>query len=57
MNAAQLRELAVRMLAVAMNAKDQQLLDWLCKHAGEYLDKADLLEVAQRPINNAEKKE
>jgi hypothetical protein len=57
MNAAQLRELAVRMLAVAMNAKDQQLLDWLCKHAGEYLDKADLLEVAQLPINKAGKKE
>jgi hypothetical protein len=57
MNAAQLRGLAVRMLAIAMNAKDQQLLDWLCKHAGEYLDKADLLEVTQRPSNNAEKKE
>jgi hypothetical protein len=37
---AQLRELAARMLALAMQAKDQDLLEWLCIRAGDYLDQA-----------------
>jgi hypothetical protein len=39
-DAAQLRELAARMLALAMDAKDQQLLERLCVRASDYLDQA-----------------
>ena len=41
---AQLRELAARMLALAMQAKDQDLLEWLCIRACDYLDQATGLE-------------
>jgi hypothetical protein len=50
---AQLRELAARMLAVA---KDQQLLERLCVRASEYLDQAGVLEAAQPPATDTEKK-
>jgi hypothetical protein len=45
--AEQLRELAARLLALAMNAKDQDLLERLCVRAGECLDQAGLLEAGQ----------
>jgi hypothetical protein len=56
-DAAQLRELAARMLALATDAADQQLLEWLCIRAGEYLDQAGVLEAAQPPATDAEKKD
>ena len=54
---AQLRQLAARMFAAAMTAKDQHLLEWLCIRAGEYLDQASALETAQSPIADAQKKD
>jgi hypothetical protein len=45
-DAAQLRDLAARMLALAMNAEDQRWLEQLCVRAGEYLDQATALESA-----------
>jgi hypothetical protein len=56
LDAAQLREMAARMLALAMQAKDDQLLEQLCVRAGEYLDQAGLLEAAKPPAIKAEKK-
>jgi hypothetical protein len=52
----QLRDLATRMLALAMQVKDQQLLEQLCARAGEYLDQAGQLETAQQPATDTEKK-
>ena len=45
-----LRQLAERMLALAMDAGDAQLTEWLSKRAGEYLDEAQALEAAVPPI-------
>jgi hypothetical protein len=39
-DAAQLREWAARILALATDAEDRQLLECLCIRAGEYLDQA-----------------
>jgi hypothetical protein len=55
-DAAHLREMAAHMLALAMGTEDEQLLERLCVRAGEYLDQAGLLEAAQRPATNADKK-
>ena len=56
--ATELRELAARMLALAMNANDQQMLESLCTRAGEYLDQAAALEAAAKLRGDpAEKKE
>ena len=52
-DAAQLRELAARMLALALDAKDQQLLERLCVGASDYLDQAIALEAAQPPSADA----
>jgi hypothetical protein len=46
---AYLRELAARMLAAALSAKDQNLLEGLTIRAGEYLDRAAALEAAPTP--------
>jgi hypothetical protein len=51
--AAYLRELAARMLAAAMSAKDQNLLERLTIRAGEYLDRAAALEGATPQIGEA----
>ena len=56
LDAAQLRELAARVFALAMHAKDQNLLEQLCVRAGEYLDQAMAIETAQRPATNAKAK-
>jgi hypothetical protein len=56
-DAVQLREMAARMLALAMEANDRQLLEWLCVRACEYLDQAGLLDSAQQPLTDAEKKD
>jgi hypothetical protein len=45
-SAAELRDLAARMLALAMGAKDQRLLEWLVIRASEYLDQAMAIEAA-----------
>jgi hypothetical protein len=45
------------MLALAMEANDRQLLEWLCVRACEYLDQAGLLDSAQQPLADAEKKD
>jgi hypothetical protein len=45
-SAAYLRELAARMFAAAMSAKDQNLLERLTIRAGEYLDRAAEVEAA-----------
>jgi hypothetical protein len=45
-DASHLRDLAARMLALALTAKDQRLLEWLSVRAGEYLDQAAALEAA-----------
>jgi hypothetical protein len=47
--AEQLRELAARLLALAMEAQDKDLLERLCVRAGEYLDQAGLLEPDKLP--------
>ena len=52
----QLRDLATRMLALAMQVKDPQLLEQLCVRAGEYLDQAGQLETAQQPATDTEQK-
>jgi hypothetical protein len=44
------------MLALALVAKDQHLLERLCVRAGEYLDQAMTLESAAPPAADAEKK-
>jgi hypothetical protein len=56
-DAAQLRDLAARMLALAVDAKNQQLREWLCIRAGDYLDQARVLEAAQLSAAGVEKKE
>jgi hypothetical protein len=55
-DAIRLRELATCMLALALVAKDQHLLERLCVRAGEYLDQAMALESAAPPATDAEKK-
>jgi hypothetical protein len=47
-NAAEFRELASRLLAfaLAMNTNDENVFEWLCVRAGEYLDQAAALEAA-----------
>lgn len=54
---AQLRDLAARLLALAMDTQDQHLLERLCVRAGEYLDQAIALEATVSPAANAEKKD
>jgi hypothetical protein len=56
LDAAQLREMAARTLALAMQAKDERLLEQLCVRAGDYLDQAGLLEAAKPLAIDAEKK-
>jgi hypothetical protein len=41
------------MLALALDAKDQQLLERLCVRASDYLDQAIALEAAQPPSADA----
>jgi hypothetical protein len=41
-----LRDIAARMLAVAVDAKDQKVQELLSKRAGEHLDQAGVLEAA-----------
>jgi hypothetical protein len=53
-DAAQLRELAARMLALALDAKDQQLLERLCVRASDYLEQARMLEATQPPATDAD---
>lgn len=55
-DAAHLREMAAHMLALAMGTEDQHLLERLCVRAGEYLDQAGLLDAAQCPAIDADKK-
>jgi hypothetical protein len=57
LDAAHLRDLAARMLALAVGAKDQPLREWLCIRAGDYLDQARVLEAAKPPAAGVEKKE
>jgi hypothetical protein len=45
-DAKRLRDIAARMLAVAVDAKDQKFQELLSKRAGEYLDQAAVLEAA-----------
>jgi hypothetical protein len=42
----QLRDLAARMLVLALGAKDQHLLEWLVIRASDYLEQATELEAA-----------
>lgn len=42
-----LRAMAERILALAINAGDPKLTDWLSIRAGEYLDQAQALETQQ----------
>ena len=56
-DAERLRQLAARMFAAALATTDQNLIEWLCMRAGEYLDQAGTLEITQLLIANAEKKE
>jgi hypothetical protein len=55
-DAAEPRELAACMLAVALasEAKDPNLLEWLCVRAGEYLDQATALESATPAVQQAQ---
>ena len=55
-DAAQLSELAARMLAFAMQAKDQDLLEWLCIRAGDYLDQRQGLILRHRKRPQASSK-
>jgi hypothetical protein len=55
-DAAPLRDLAARMLALAMNADGQQWLERFCVRASEYFDQAEVLEAAQQHATDAEKK-
>ena len=55
-DAAQLRELAAHVLALAITVKDPQLVERLCVRAVEYLDQAGALEAAQASAADAEQK-
>jgi hypothetical protein len=48
-----LRQLAERMLALAMKTEDEELAQLLATRAGEYLDQARALEVATPSIGEA----
>jgi hypothetical protein len=48
-----LRQLAERILALAMTTEDKELAQLLTTRAGEYLDQAGALEAAVRPIGEA----
>ena len=48
-DATRLRDIAARMLAVAVDAKDQKVQELLSKRAGECLDQAAVLEAAGCP--------
>jgi hypothetical protein len=48
-----LRQLAERMLALAMTTEDEELAQLLATRAGEYLDQARALEAATPPIGEA----
>jgi hypothetical protein len=54
-DAAQLRDLAARMLALAMDVKNQQFRERLCVRASEYFDQAEALEAAGASATDAEK--
>ena len=58
-DATELRELAARMLALALasEAKDANLLEWLCIRAGEYLDHATALDAPPPAAVDAEEKD
>ena len=52
-NAEELRELAARAFALAINATDQRIIARLYAEACEYVDQAGLLEAAQHQAADA----